>query len=44
MDNVEEPEEYKFIKQREILLRRLLSQINNFLSQYKIFDDNFLFK
>lgn len=34
----------KFITQRFHLVKRLLSQINNFLSQYKIFNNQFLFK
>ena len=36
--------EAKFILHRYHLIKRLLSQINNFLSQYKIFNDQFIFK
>lgn len=34
----------KFLNKREHLIKRILSQINNFLSMYKIFNDKFIFK
>lgn len=34
----------KFLNKREHLIKRILSQINNFMSMYKIFNDKFVFK
>ena len=34
----------KFLNQREHLIKRLLSQVNNFQSMYKIFSEKFIYK
>ena len=34
----------KFLNKREHLIKRLLSQVNNFQSMYKIFSDKFVYK
>ena len=37
-------EDQIFVKKREILFKRIMAQLNNFLEGYRLFNNNFIFK